>query len=85
MIVVDLSTVSMAAGCMGRGGVGVMAVKAGFQCRAAGWHSDEGNDVSVSHRITQQTRGHRAGPDRRGPQMHPLGTESPKAWPLVFW
>lgn len=34
----------------------VMAVRAGFQCGAAGWHSDEGNDVLVSHQITEQTR-----------------------------
>lgn len=64
-----------------------MAVKTGFQCRAAGWHSDVDNDVLVSHRITQQTRSHRAGVGRlglRGLKMHPLGTNSPKAWPLVF-
>lgn len=34
---------------------------AGFQCRAAGWHSDEDNDVLVSHQITEQTCSEQSG------------------------
>lgn len=53
-----------------------------FQCRAAGWHSDEENDVLVSHRITQQTHGHRAGAGKLGhgapPRMHPFGHKQSK-------
>lgn len=36
-------------------------VMAGFQCRAAGWHSDEDNDVLVSHQITEQTCSEQSG------------------------
>lgn len=67
-----------------------MAVRAGFQFRAAGWHSDEDNDILVSHRITQQTRSHRAGVGRLG-RAHPhpptasAGAQKvQKAWLLVF-
>lgn len=61
------------------------------------WHSDEDNDVLVSHRITQQTRSHRAGvgggsrgfgggqAGPRGAQNAPVsGASGPKkkAWPF---
>lgn len=68
-----------------------MAVRAGFQCRAAGWHSDEDNDVLVSHRITQQTHSHRAGVDRLGreAQNAPVGHKQSKGLafsvPIVQW
>lgn len=66
-----------------------MAVRAGFQCRAAGWHSDEDNDVLVSHRITQQTRSHRAGVGRLGAPTAPAGAQSLKGLafsvPIVQW
>ena len=88
MTVVDLSTISMAAGQRRVTGPirldgGVMAVKAGFQCRAAGWHSDEDNDVFVSHWITQQTHSHRAGVGGLGlrapcPQNVPVGHKQSK-------
>lgn len=68
-----------------------MAVRAGFQCRAAGWHSDEDNDVLVSHRITQQTHSHRAGEGRLGhwgPNA-PVGHKQSKGLafsvPIVQW
>lgn len=67
----------------------VMAVRAGFQCRAAGWHSDVDNDVLVSHRITEQTRSQpsgsgQAGRANRGADCTRWGTKSPKAQALVF-
>lgn len=75
-------------GSLVQSGWRVMAVRAGFQCRAAGWHSDEDNDVLVSHRITQRTQS-RSGSGQAGPQMHPLGTDSPKgrafSVPVVWW
>lgn len=40
-------------GSLVQSGWRVMAVRCGFQCGAAGWHSDEDNDVLVSHRITE--------------------------------
>ncbi|KAK5886158.1 hypothetical protein CesoFtcFv8_017224 [Champsocephalus esox] len=66
-------------GSLVQSGWRVMAVRAGFQCRAAGWHSDEDNDVLVSHRITRQTQ-RRGGGARLGPRC----TRSPEAGPLVF-
>lgn len=76
-------------GSLVRSGWRVMAVRACFQCRAAGWHSEEDNDVLVSHRITQHTCSHSAGvggrPGCGGPQTAPTGTQTvPQAWPLVF-
>lgn len=68
----------MAAGREGslvQSGWRVMAVRAGLQCRAAGWHSDEDNDVLVSHQITRQTHSHGAGVGRLGRgkgRGHPL-------------
>lgn len=57
-----------------------MAVRADFQCRAASWHSDEDNDVLVSHRITQQTHSRRAGVGRlgRGAPNAPVGHKQSK-------
>lgn len=79
-------------GSLVQSGWRVMAVRAGLQCRAAGWHSDEDNDVLVSHRITRQTHSHGAGVGRLGrggPQMHPSGTNSPRGLafsvPIVQW
>lgn len=68
-----------------------MAVRAGFQCRAAGWHSDEDNDVLVSHLITQRTqsqsRSGQAGP--RGAPNAPVGHKQSKGLafsvPVVQW
>ena len=76
-------------GSLVRSGWRVMAVRACFQCRAAGWHSEEDNDVLVSHRITQHTCSQSAGAGGRpgcgGPQTAPTGTQTvPQAWPLVF-
>lgn len=45
---------------------------AGFQCRAAGWHSDEDNDVLVSHQITEQTCSEQSGSGQPPPPPPPL-------------
>ncbi|KAM7402907.1 hypothetical protein PAMA_003705 [Pampus argenteus] len=50
----SLEKFTRSVGSLVQSGWRVMAVRAGFQCRAAGWHSDEDNDVLVSHRITEQ-------------------------------
>lgn len=81
-------------GSLVQSGWRVMAVRAGFQCRAAGWHSDEDNDVLVSHRITQQThtqsqsRSGQAGPRGRAPNA-PVGHKQSKGLafsvPIVQW
>lgn len=67
-------------GSLVQSGYKVMAVRAGFQSRAASWHSDEDDDVIVSHQFTQQKQ-LRTGVGRRGhgAQMHPLGTITPMA------
>lgn len=46
-------------------------VMAGFQCRAAGWHSDEDNDVLVSHQITEQTCSEQSGSGQPPPSPPP--------------
>lgn len=53
-------------GSLVQSGWRVMAVRAGFQCRAAGWHSDEDNDVLVSRWITQQDTQSQSGGGRAG-------------------
>lgn len=88
-IVVGLSTIAMAWGSEGRGEAGDEGhwsnqgwrVMAGFQCRAAGWHSDEDNDVLVSHQITEQACSEQSG-SGQPPHNPPLSPPPPRLHPL---